>query len=59
MQDIDENDSILCVGDCNFEVGRETRQSKDGRLLIEMVERCTRCGYVFARNLVSDRLEKN
>ncbi len=59
MQDNDENDSILCVGDCNFVVGRETRQGKEGRLLIEMVERCTRCGYVFARTLVSDRFEKN
>ncbi len=53
MQDDDENDAILCVGGCNFVVGRETRPGKDGRPLVERVERCLRCGYVAAREVLS------
>lgn len=48
MQDDDDTE---CVGECNFVVSREMRQGRDGRSIIEEIERCTRCGYVVARQV--------
>ena len=49
MQD---NDAINCVGDCNFEMVRETHLGDDGHPITERVERCTRCGYVVEREIL-------
>lgn len=50
---MDENDGILCLGDCNFEVRSETRRDTDGRMVVETVERCVCCGYVLSREIDS------
>lgn len=48
---MDENDGILCLGECNFEVRSETHREPDGRMVVETVERCTCCGYVLTRQV--------
>lgn len=50
MQD---EEPIECVGECDFVISRETHQDGDGRPVVEEVERCTRCGYVVARAVLS------
>ncbi len=49
------NDAIKCTGDCNFVVQRQSRQDKNGRTIVEDVERCTCCGFVLSRVIRSGR----
>jgi hypothetical protein len=49
-----ENDDTRCVGECNFVIVRETRPAKDGRPIVEDVERCTRCGFILSRQIWSE-----
>lgn len=53
--DMDENDGILCLCECDFEVRLETRRTPDGRTVTETVERCTACGYVMSRDPLAER----
>ncbi|MTJ80490.1 MAG: hypothetical protein F8N37_05665 [Telmatospirillum sp.] len=51
---LDEDEDIECIGDCNLVIQRETRRTKDGKPMVEDVERCIRCGRVFSRDLVAN-----
>ena len=51
---MDEDDEVECAAECNYVVRRETRTRPDGTVLLEDVERCTGCGRVLSRTVVTE-----